>query len=105
MVNHLTRAAEKAGAKVEQKNHNLGKAGVAVAAGVAGAAAGAAIGLALSDKKSRDKLVKLAMEARDSLERFTSELRASAEDLNIDPDKVRDQLKEGAKRLTQKAKN
>lgn len=72
-----------------------GQNGLAVIAGVAGAAAGATLGVALSDKKNRARLVKLATEARDALERFMVDLRETAQDVDIE--EVKNQVKKGAK--------
>lgn len=52
-------------------------------AGVAGAAAGAALGVALADKKNREKLLKMATEARDAVERLMTNLRSSVEEAEM----------------------
>lgn len=99
MKNQVTRNDMNQMTKSDVRRKNLAKTGAAVAVGMAGAAAGAALGVALSDKKNRDRLIKLATEARDALERFALDLRESVDEVEMDS------MKKKAKQTLKKVAN
>lgn len=98
----MNQSSQTAAKDVARTSSAQKKAGMAVVAGLAGAAAGATLGVALSNKKNRDQLMKLATEARDALEKFMTDLQSNVEE--VDLREVKDNVKKKAEEATKRLK-